>query len=57
MEVFGLQKSADLNGKTGLAKSYDEAKKRWAVEFDDNTPAKLIKDANLRLVVEEVITN
>eukprot|EP00308_Calcidiscus_leptoporus_P013805 CAMPEP_0119377254 /NCGR_PEP_ID=MMETSP1334-20130426/43927_1 /TAXON_ID=127549 /ORGANISM="Calcidiscus leptoporus, Strain RCC1130" /LENGTH=68 /DNA_ID=CAMNT_0007396095 /DNA_START=26 /DNA_END=229 /DNA_ORIENTATION=+ len=47
VELHSLQK-AELNGRRGVALSYDTEKGRYAVVLDESAESLAIKEANLR---------
>ena len=53
VRIHGLTSMGDLNGQTGLAKSFDQAKQRYRVHLKNpggSTKTLAFKQANLQLV-------
>jgi hypothetical protein len=49
--ISGLVAKPELNGRTGMAVSFDDDKGRYAVELDDTSSSLLIKPCNLQPTV------
>ena len=50
VELYGLEKAPELNGKSGVAERWDARQKRWEVRIDGDSKPRGLRSENLSVI-------